>query len=271
MYACHDIGAYFSSYSFGFDMYLQGYNPQVKNDPVNNPLTDTLNWMEVKGTFKASGAECFITIGNFLSDTVSHYTYMHPPIEFTSDWHHSYYYLDDVSVRQVPVADAGPDSVICTSSKDSIQLGTPADTGVQYHWHPALGLSDTTIAQPYAKPNVTTNYYLTITDTVHCTCTRKMSDTVKITVYCKPTPPVLPVVEPVFGFNTIIYSGQTFFIRALEPNTQVSVYNALGQLIFTSTNYQNDLLADELSSGIYFYRMIPPDGLERNGKICVIH
>lgn len=64
------------------------------------------------------------------------------------------------------VADAGPDTTaICFQNQ--VQIGnTPA--GYIYHWSPAAGLSDTTIAQPIAQPSVTTEYVLNVTDSSNC-------------------------------------------------------------------------------------------------------
>lgn len=54
--------------------------------------------------------------------------------------------------------DAGSDTAICAG--DSIQL--QASGGLSYHWSPAAGLSDTSIAAPFAHPLVSTTYSVTV-------------------------------------------------------------------------------------------------------------
>jgi len=60
------------------------------------------------------------------------------------------------------VADAGPDKSILIG--DSVLLsgaGTPLSS---YHWSPSATLSDSTLLGPYAKPNVSTQYVLRVTN-----------------------------------------------------------------------------------------------------------
>ncbi len=80
------------------------------------------------------------------------------------------------------VADAGPDVHICPG--DSIQLH--ASGGTTYSWSPPLGLSDTSIADPYAKPPATTTYTVTVSSGV---CV----DTDEVTVTLNP--PILLSVD----------------------------------------------------------------------------
>lgn len=60
-----------------------------------------------------------------------------------------------------PVADAGNDAMICQGGL-GIQIGTPAIAGNTYSWSPSIGLSNPNIAQPFANPNSTTTYTLTV-------------------------------------------------------------------------------------------------------------
>jgi len=70
-YAFWKFGAYFSQYAMTkADAFpFAGINPQVMNTP-NNFITDTLNWIEIKGKFIAQGLEEYITIGFYL-DTLA--------------------------------------------------------------------------------------------------------------------------------------------------------------------------------------------------------
>jgi gliding motility-associated-like protein len=57
---------------------------------------------------------------------------------------------------------AGPDKFICNGS--TVQLGAPPRPGLVYKWEPAAGLNDSTLANPFASPPVTTAYTLTVTN-----------------------------------------------------------------------------------------------------------
>ena len=61
------------------------------------------------------------------------------------------------------IANAGPDMVSC--NHNPVQLGSVPRPGIIYTWSPATGLSDPTIANPRASPDVTTTYILRETST----------------------------------------------------------------------------------------------------------
>ncbi len=68
-------------------------------------------------------------------------------------------------------AEAGSEANICAG--DSIMIGgVPTASGgippFDYTWTPSVGLSDSTIANPYAKPDTTTMYYVEIVDANGC-------------------------------------------------------------------------------------------------------
>ncbi|HTA81811.1 MAG TPA: ice-binding family protein [Bacteroidia bacterium] len=84
-------------------------------------------------------------------------------------------------VNTLPIANAGADKGIC--SGDSAIIGSLAILGVTYNWAPITGLSSNTLAQPEAKPILTTTYTLTVTNAAKgCNNT----DTVIVTVNPKP-------------------------------------------------------------------------------------
>ncbi len=84
-------------------------------------------------------------------------------------------------INPKPTADAGSDKTICKG--DSVKIGTLVVIGITYSWLPATGLSSSTVAQPEAKPAITTTYTLTVTD-IAKGCTNK--DTVIVTVLPQP-------------------------------------------------------------------------------------
>ena len=83
-----------------------------------------------------------------------------------------------LSVTARPTADAGKDTMICIG--DSVQL---YGSGSSYlNWEPSTGLDTTNISDPWASPQSTTDYILTVGQGI---CTDK--DTVNVTVIPLPT------------------------------------------------------------------------------------
>lgn len=67
-----------------------------------------------------------------------------------------------------PTANAGSDfSKTCISNNNGAQIGTAAVSGNTYSWTPALGLSNSTIANPTANPSVATTYTLVVTNSAN--------------------------------------------------------------------------------------------------------
>jgi len=67
------------------------FMPQIEN-PAGNIIYDTLNWVQISGTYVATGGEKYLTIGNFKDDA-------NTMIDSTSSTGNSaYYFIDDVSV-----------------------------------------------------------------------------------------------------------------------------------------------------------------------------
>ncbi|MCC6690814.1 MAG: SprB repeat-containing protein, partial [Bacteroidia bacterium] len=156
-YATSAMGAYFSATAVFANNYDPlPFNPQFSN-PSSNFLTNYQGWTKVSGSFVAIGGEQFITIGNFKdnlnSDTLK--VFNNNDIQKNSS-----YYIDDVSVVHLD-ADAGANKTICTG--DSVRLGRSTQSYINYKWRANATLSDSTAAQPYAKPGTTTTYYLTAT------------------------------------------------------------------------------------------------------------
>jgi len=77
---------------------FSGVTPQVINATANY-LTDTLNWMEVKGKFIAQGAEQYITLG-FFSDTTHLDTLKQPAPFFDPNHFGTYYFIDACTLTE---------------------------------------------------------------------------------------------------------------------------------------------------------------------------
>lgn len=92
-YAINDVGMYFSSNPVSSPSQLVlTYQPQIHHDSLTilNPL---LNWYKISGYYLAQGGEKYITIGNFLPDSLTDTILIN---SHSSLW--AYYYIDDVAV-----------------------------------------------------------------------------------------------------------------------------------------------------------------------------
>ena len=130
--------------------------------------------------FNATGAASYLWSGpNGFYDNIPY-----PHIFFSSLADSGWYHVEVFSLGGCMVADsvhvtvigtdvhAGPDTSIC--KENSVRLH--ASAGVKYEWAPANSLSSATIFNPVAKPAVTTEYTVKVTDSYGC------SDTAKVTI-----------------------------------------------------------------------------------------
>ncbi len=94
----NDFGAYFSTSLIvdscgGLPYCNLPFQPQIEN-PSTNDLNDRNSWIEISGSFVASGGEKFLILGNFKDTSTSTAT--------LTGWSniqslaHTYYYIDDV-------------------------------------------------------------------------------------------------------------------------------------------------------------------------------
>lgn len=97
----NSIGVYFSPDSFNVSNSINNllpYTPQVQNNP-NNDLSDTANWTLVSGSFIANGTERYLTIGNFLPDSLSNVIPLDSVCSQPNGFNCAvFFYIDDVSV-----------------------------------------------------------------------------------------------------------------------------------------------------------------------------
>lgn len=83
-------------------------------------------------------------------------------------------------------ANAGTDKSICQGDSVTIGASPLASLGtgpITYSWAPSTALSSTAIANPKASPSITTNYIVTISDSVGCS----KNDTLIVTYHANPT------------------------------------------------------------------------------------
>lgn len=94
-YSTNRLGIFFTSDTSGMKLFTTNIpeTPQVEN-LSGNFLSDTMNWMQVSGSFTALGGETFLIIGNFYDD-------LNTPLDTVfsmSSWLAAYYYIDDIAV-----------------------------------------------------------------------------------------------------------------------------------------------------------------------------
>ncbi len=91
--ACNSMSMYFSDLPINCAGCLFPYTPQINYQGA--PISDTLKWILISGTFTALGGESYITIGNFNSDANTSTSIVNPT---GSGGNEAYYYIDDVYV-----------------------------------------------------------------------------------------------------------------------------------------------------------------------------
>ncbi len=69
--------------------------PQISN-PAGNIIYDTLNWVQISGTYIANGGEKYLTIGNFKDDANTMIDSVNLSLPLGA--HGAYFFIDDVSV-----------------------------------------------------------------------------------------------------------------------------------------------------------------------------
>lgn len=98
-----------------------------------------------------------------------------------------------VTIIPKPVVDAGPDIFLCGDSAPCQVLQPSIVNGIgpfEYLWIPGIGLNDSTISNPCARPDTTTTYTLVVTDlATGCTSDFTTTDTLStVVVHVNPVP-----------------------------------------------------------------------------------
>ena len=108
-----------------------------------------------------------------------------------------------IDVNLLPVADAGPDTVLCIGDLLALQ----GSGGGQYLWSPAAGLSSATIADPELTVNGNATYILQVTNQYNCIGT----DTVSISTHPQPKVDA--------GIDTIVCPGAEIMLNGKGGGT----------------------------------------------------
>jgi hypothetical protein len=136
----------------------------------NPVITDTLNWIEISGIYKANGTEQYLIIGNF-KDSLN--TKVDTIDASAFSWA-SYYLIDDVSIEPICTPFwSYRDTAVAIG--DSVLIG-PAITGLNINWYDASGTFISNAPGIYVKPNSPTFYTATedfcgstVSHTIHVT------------------------------------------------------------------------------------------------------
>lgn len=124
-YAIDSFGVYFSPAPLAVEAYvLSGIKPSYVI-PADQIITAKDGWVEISGYYPASGGEQYITIGSFSTKDripLKSIGEKRPKkFHFSKVKKMAYYYLDDVSVTQLPDSATGP----CSSPKTKIVANAP--------------------------------------------------------------------------------------------------------------------------------------------------
>jgi hypothetical protein len=250
------VGAYFSKdsvFQYGHWQQIPAI-PQIENLAI---VTDTQNWVPFHQSFYAQGGERFMTISNFREGDLIESII----VDTTLLW--PYYYFDDFGVYELPEISAGLGGEIDTLG-ENIPLQANCEgcwNDLVYRWWLSVVLSDTTILNPIATPEVTTTYYFGLIDTSETVpCIVDLVDSVTVFV----TIPQDTVTPPPTSFSWLVYpsptSGNlTLQFSALNNDSQLLIIDARGRLvrkIFVPKNTESlPLDISSLAAGEYFLQI----------------
>jgi len=254
--AANRVGAYFSQdtvFQTGFWLRIPVY-PQIENLAI---VTDTQNWVSFHQSFYAQGGERFMTISNFCVGENIESVIVNP------NNGSPYYYFDDFGVYELPEISAGLGGEIDTLG-ENVPLQANCEgcwNDLVYRWWPSAGLSDTTILNPIATPEVTTTYYFGLIDTSETVpCIVDLVDSVTVFV----TIPQDTVTPPPTFFSWLVYptptgGNLTLQFSALNNDSQLLILDARGRLvrkIFVPKNTESmPLDISALAAGEYFLQI----------------
>lgn len=170
------------------------------------------------------------------------------------------------SYNLLPAPSASAGDNLSLAKGKSAELG--ANGGARYEWDWDMTLSDTSIANPMVNPEVTTTYYVTITNEHGCT----LYDSVLVEVYED---------NELYIPNTFTPNNDgandTWVIRALDqyPDASMEIYNRWGMLLYRQTGgvtpWNGTANGKELPTGTYFYVLkLSPDSETLSGSVSIV-
>jgi gliding motility-associated-like protein len=155
----------------------------------------------------------------------------------------------NVVMFPLPAISAGNDTTIYNGTSILLQVVSSPGT---FSWNPLLGLSSGTIQNPVANPEITTTYYVSVTDANGCVS----NDTITLFVTENPD-------WPLTIFNTFTPNGDGYndiwFIENIDkyPDNHLWIYNRNGHLVYEKQSYLNDwegkYYGTPLPAATYYY------------------
>jgi len=153
-----------------------------------------------------------------------------------------------VTMYDIPTVDAGNDVTIPTGGTIGLNANG-AITGWQYTWTPVESLNDPNVTNPFASPEETTTYYVTVTD--QNGCTNMDSIIVEVVPGIKFPDGISPNGD---GIN------DTWVIDNIElfQDAIVEIYNRWGQMLWQSApgypvQWDGRYDGNDLPVGTYYY------------------
>jgi hypothetical protein len=161
-YSITELGAYLDDGSLSTTQFgVCNVTPQVSSPP-GVLLTDTMDWIEVKGIFTATGTEKYLTLGNFKTTAATTTSLMPTSPTFTYQRDVADYYFDDISIIEADLpAFAGGFKRFFPG--DSVYLGRPSEIGLDeactwYKLPNTLTPVASSVAGMWVKPVTTCTY-----------------------------------------------------------------------------------------------------------------
>jgi hypothetical protein len=238
--------------------------PQITNI-LGNVIGDTLNWIEVSGTFTANGTEKYVVIGNFISDGALTKTIINSTYPMWSG-----YNFDDISVIDFNLsAYAGPDQNI--SLGDSAFIGRPPEVGLECTWTTGT-TSVGTGGGIWVKPTSTGTFSYVVTQNI---CGNIKTDTVNVNIS-------LGINENVaFGQSINLYPQPSKNILNIslsnyyEQTIKIRVSDVNGKEIRSSEllvqNGKALVETEELSNGVYIVQFQNGNKQITQKKLVISH
>jgi hypothetical protein len=253
-YSIDKLGMYLSDTSITCSTLCRfDFIPQIPSF-FNTQLDDTLNWIELKGSFISSGNERYLTIGNFYSNSSSNYQIFNP----SSIYLESQYYFDNLSLTRCRPPTLGSDTLHINSG-ESITIGDTSQDVASYQWLPSSGLTDPNNWQTLCTATETTVYTLqkiTPCDTTFATQTIVVHNEF-LNVFPNPS------------------NGIVSYTYGLLKNSvgSVRLVDCIGRLVYEEKLIQssgNKTIDLELSSGVYFLTLESDDKVVCTKKIITL-
>jgi hypothetical protein len=251
IYATNNLAVNFSSNAFvQSNYYPVNLLPHVLK--FGNPIiTDTLNWVEIKGIYTAQGNERYINIGNFKNDVDTDTLNVNPYPDGTLNG--SYYLLDDVSV--IPIESISGGMSAFAGNDTSVVIGDSVFIGQEImnlncNWYDSAGtLISSNTSGIYVQP-LNSTYYVVEQNL----CGTVTFDTVNVTVQ-----PV-GISENNINNSINVYPNPSTgnismaFIKSNHAELNLKVIDINGRTVFTKTFSSADTRSNftlDAPNGIY--------------------